>query len=240
MARFQAQGQGGQGTGTSGHEIEDEGTPLAQQDIMNYTGVGVTASDVGGKTNVDIMGAGDNNVIGPQQISLPAITMYADIDSPAKGIKQREIGTFRQQLKYIGYPNSAEFDPIAYMDWLSPQNWDAGTVKLIAYWTSESPSVASQVADLQVFGMNRDQADVIGAVAFGSGQSIPATLSGLDELQTNISPSLTILGTPVKGAWIQFMIKRQTIGGIDTMDGELQLAGLRLEYTIDTGTSTGT
>jgi len=240
MARRQAQGQGGQGTGTSGHQIEDEGTPLAQQEVMNYTNSGVIASDVGGKTQVFIMGAGDNAVIGTQQISLPALTMYSDIDSPANAIKQREVGTFRQQLKYVGFQNSASFNPIAYIDWLSPQNWDAGTVKLIAYWSSEFPSVASQVADLQVFGMSRDQADVIGAVAFGSGQSIPATLSGVDELQTNISPSLTILGTPVKGAWIQFMIKRQTIGGIDTMAGELQLAGLRLEYTIDTGTSSGT
>ncbi len=44
-------GQAGTGTG---HIIEDEGTPLAQQDTLNFVGAGVTASDSGGKTVVTI------------------------------------------------------------------------------------------------------------------------------------------------------------------------------------------
>ncbi len=52
------------GTGTldksgkgKGHIIEDEGTPLTQQDTINFTGAGVTAFDSGGKTVVDIPGS---------------------------------------------------------------------------------------------------------------------------------------------------------------------------------------
>jgi len=41
-----------------GHVIEDEGTPLAQQSNLNFTGAGVTATDSGGKTLVTIPGGG--------------------------------------------------------------------------------------------------------------------------------------------------------------------------------------
>lgn len=44
--------------GGGGHTIEDEGTPLADQTNLNFTGAGVTATDSGGKTVVDIPGGG--------------------------------------------------------------------------------------------------------------------------------------------------------------------------------------
>ena len=46
------------GGGTSGHIIEDEGTPLAQRSNLNFAGAGVTATDAGGKTLVTIPGGG--------------------------------------------------------------------------------------------------------------------------------------------------------------------------------------
>lgn len=44
--------------GGSAHTIEDEGTPLPQQPIINFTGSGVSVSDSGGKTVVNIPGGG--------------------------------------------------------------------------------------------------------------------------------------------------------------------------------------
>lgn len=44
------------GSGGGGHVIEDEGTPVAQQTNMNFTGAGVTVTDAGGKTVVTIPG----------------------------------------------------------------------------------------------------------------------------------------------------------------------------------------
>jgi len=46
------------GAGGGGHVIEDEGTPLAQRADMNFVGSGVTAADVGGKTEINIPGGG--------------------------------------------------------------------------------------------------------------------------------------------------------------------------------------
>ena len=42
----------------SGHAIEDEGSALTQRATINFTGAGVTVSDAGGKTVVDIAGGG--------------------------------------------------------------------------------------------------------------------------------------------------------------------------------------
>jgi hypothetical protein len=52
MATANSTGGGGGGYNT----IQDEGVALPQRTIMNFIGAGVTASDVGGKTQVDITG----------------------------------------------------------------------------------------------------------------------------------------------------------------------------------------
>lgn len=46
------------GGGGGGHIIEDEGVPLPQRSVLNFTGSGVTVSDSGGKTVVNIPGGG--------------------------------------------------------------------------------------------------------------------------------------------------------------------------------------
>ena len=43
---------------TEGHAIEDEGSALTQRATLNFTGAGVTVSDVAGKTTVEIAGGG--------------------------------------------------------------------------------------------------------------------------------------------------------------------------------------
>jgi hypothetical protein len=41
-----------------GHVIEDEGTPLTQRSTINFTGAGVTVTDTGDKTTVNVTGGG--------------------------------------------------------------------------------------------------------------------------------------------------------------------------------------
>jgi len=70
MARFPAQGSGTGGGAGTGHVIQDEGTGLPNQPILDFTGNAVVASDGTGKTLVDI-----NRYIIKNQIGaiLPAI-----------------------------------------------------------------------------------------------------------------------------------------------------------------------
>jgi len=46
------------GSGSGGHIIEDEGSPLAQRATLNFVGSGVSVIDSGGKTVVSVSGGG--------------------------------------------------------------------------------------------------------------------------------------------------------------------------------------
>jgi hypothetical protein len=56
--------------------VEEEGTPLTQRTIINFTGSGVTASDVGGETQVNIPGGGGASMSVTEQDfgALPGVT----------------------------------------------------------------------------------------------------------------------------------------------------------------------
>jgi len=43
---------------TEGHGVEDEGVALTQRATLNFTGAGVTVTDVAGKTTVEVAGGG--------------------------------------------------------------------------------------------------------------------------------------------------------------------------------------
>ena len=52
--------------------IEDEGVPLPQRTTIDYVGAGVTVTDVGGKTQVNIPGGGS--------VTIPATNYYIDVN----------------------------------------------------------------------------------------------------------------------------------------------------------------
>ncbi len=224
--------------GAQGHIIEDEGTPLAQQDTINFTGAGVIATDSGGKTVVTISGTSPvDSVIGKQQIPIPASAIYPGISQGADSIKQREIGIALQQAKYIPFPAKAGLDTFAYFDWHSPKNWDGSLINMIVYWTSEAPSVAGQTIELQFAALARGDNDNIGSVIFSSVQAIQTTLNALDQVQIDASGNTVVLGSPGGGNWVQVRIRRKS--SADNLAGEIQILGIRLEYTINSGTSSG-
>jgi len=224
---------------TEGHVIEDEGTPLPQQNNLNFTGE-ITASDSGGKTVVDVpIGAGAS-VIGRQQKDFKAGTdIYPQATGGADPVAVRSVGTFNQQVRYIAFPPTPSPDTFAYFDWFPPKRWDPTFgVRVIVYWTSEAPSSASQIIDLQFEAVARSQGDAIGAVDFTSPIAFQTALSALDELQTSINgTTMVIKGGPAKGDWIQWKIRRKTSAG--SLVGDIQLMAVRIEYNIDTATSTG-
>jgi hypothetical protein len=49
----------GSTSGGSGHTIQDEGVALTQRSTMNFVGAGVTASDSGGVTQINVPGGAD-------------------------------------------------------------------------------------------------------------------------------------------------------------------------------------
>ena len=183
-------------------------------------------------------GGGGDTVIGTQQFGVGSQGIYPGITNSANAIAQREAGTFDQQVKYIAFPDSDTVDATAYLDWFPPQNWNAGTVRVKLYWTSEFPSVATETIEIEVSAVARSNDDAIGGVDFGTPVAITDTFILIDDTHiTSQSGAITIAGTPAKFDWVQFKFLRDV--SADTLQGEVQIVGAVLEYTIDAGTSVG-
>jgi hypothetical protein len=201
------------------------------------SGTGEISVRTSGGATVSLEGGGGGDVvIGTQQFGVGSQGIYPGISNPANAIAQREAGTFDQQVKYIAFPDGV--DTIAYLDWFPPQNWNAGTVRIKLYWTSEFPSVAAETIEIEVSAVARSDSDAIGGVAFGTAVAIADTFIAIDD--THITPqsgAITIGGTPIKFDWVQFKFLRDV--SVDNLQGEVQLVGGVIEYTIDAGTSVG-
>jgi len=237
MARWPAQGPPIGGGG--GHQIEDEGVALTQQDVLNYVGAGVNATDLGGKTVVDIPGTGSDTVIGLHSIFFPATAMYAGITLGALPIAQRAIGAFGQQLKYIPFPsNNRNPNILAYMDWFPPQNWNPPSIFLpTLYWTSEAPSTAGQIINFQITALGRGQGNALGGATDSGLSAFQQGLGGVDDLQIDNATGSATVRTGSKGDWVQFKLRRKASSG--NLTGEIQVIGIKIRYFIDKGTSEG-
>lgn len=201
------------------------------------SGTGEISVRTSGGATVSLEGGGGGDVvIGTQQFGVGSQGIYPGISNAANAIAQREAGTFDQQVKYIAFPDGV--DTTAYLDWFPPQNWNAGTVKIKLYWTSEFPSVVSETIEIEVSAVARSNDDAIGGVDFGTPVAITDVLLALDDAHiTAQSGNLTIAGTPAKFDWVQFKFLRDV--SADNLQGEVQLVGGVIEYTIDAGTSVG-
>jgi len=80
---------GGGGGGGTGHVIEDEGTPVAQQTNMNFVGDGVTVTDIGGKTQVSIPIGTAGHVIENEGSNLP---QQEELNFIGTGVTASDIG----------------------------------------------------------------------------------------------------------------------------------------------------
>lgn len=76
---------------SGGHIIQGNGVPVPQQPILNFTGSGVTVTDLGGKSVVNIAGSGVVSVTNAQLLALITAktvvvgTTYLVTDAPASG-----------------------------------------------------------------------------------------------------------------------------------------------------------
>jgi len=210
-------------------------TTIADGDFIPFIKVG--SPNVESKITRVNFGSG---VVGTQQFSVVAGTLYPGITSPSNAISQREAGANNQQIKYIAFPDGS--DTIAYFDWFVPENIDlSGTIKIKLYWTTELPSATTETMEIEVSGVALEDSDAIGGTAFGTAVAITDTWLANDDVhitaQSTDLDAGAIGGTIAKNSWIQFKFLRDI--SADTLAGEVQLVGGVLEYTIDAGTSSG-
>ena len=178
------------------------------------------------------MDTGTYNVVGTQQIYVPAVGMYPATTSPCGDHVKRELATNDVDIYVLPFDGAT--DEIAKWDWYPPENWDAGTVKVKPYWTAVAGAGTVQF-DISGVAISHD-----GALdaAFGTLKSTSVTFTAADDLNVStLTGAITIGGTPAKSAWVQMRIVRN--GTTDTKAEDVELLGFMFEYTIDNAKSVG-
>ena len=167
---------------------------------------------------------------------VPASAMYVmEGDSPAQSLSRRSIGANSVPIQFIEFLDGA--DSIAYYDWGTPENWNAGTIKVKLCWTTEEGS-STETIEIEVSGVAEGNDDAIGGTAFGTAVAVTDTwIADDDRHHSAQSGSITIAGTPTAGDNVILKFLRDISD--DTLGGGLEFIGFWLEYTITKTKSSG-
>jgi len=112
-----------------------------------------------------------------------------------------------------------------------PEDWNLGTVKVKVYWSSATGSTAGDTCEWEIQGGAQSNDDAIDA-ALGTAQVISDVLlanNGADRQLSNVTPAITIGGTPVLADMIHWKISRN-VGGTDDMTENAWLSGIWIQY----------
>ena len=97
---------GASGASKGGHKIEDEGLPVADQDVLNFVGAGVTVTDDSGKTKVNVTsgGGGEANTSSNVGTGEGLTKTKVAVDLPFKSL----LGT-ASEITLVGSANEITF-----------------------------------------------------------------------------------------------------------------------------------
>lgn len=126
---------------------------------------------------------------------------------------------------------SLDFDASTqeYAQWTvwMPDNWDASTVTFKPVWSAASGS-GDVIWALQGRAYAND--DAIDA-AWGTAQTSTDTLTATGDICYGPeSGAITLAGTPAAGELVQFRVYRDADDGVDALDADAQLLGLKVYY----------
>lgn len=113
-----------------------------------------------------------------------------------------------------------------------PKSWNEGTVSFQTLWTAASGS-GGVVWGLQAVAVG--DGDGLDA-AFGTAQTVADTLISAGALcQTAESAAVTVAGSPAENDLVIFQLYRAVADAADTAAVDAALLGVRLFYTVNTG-----
>lgn len=172
------------------------------------------------------------NVVGLQDIFIPATAMWARTTSGAGGLTKVETATNKINYQVFEF-DSASVEYVQF-GWIPPRNYNNGTVKFTFWWTNAA-GLTTETVDWDVAGVAFRNDDALEA-------AMPAAVTTTDtwiaQNDVHISPqstAVTIGGTVQDSDFIMFEISRKV--STDNLTGDARLIGVVIEYTIDAATS---
>jgi len=157
------------------------------------------------------------------------------ITTGCSSIATREIGANNQNVNYLAFPDGA--DSKAFYNMVLPQNWDALTIKVKVYWTTELPSATTETAELEIAAVSYGDSDPLGGTAFPTGVASTDTWLANDDMHIMAQSAAVTITNAAVGEYIGFVLTRDISG--DTLQGDIQFLGATLEYTITKTASVG-
>lgn len=128
----------------------------------------------------------------------------------------------------------AEFDPdteqYLQVNWLSPDNWNAGTITVKLYWLARDTGAGNVVWGAQ--GRSFADADDL-ANTFGTAQEVTdAAPLSTSVINICVTPAITVTGAGA-GEFVVLRIYRKAADAADTYALESRLLGIKVEYGIN-------
>ncbi len=173
------------------------------------------------------------------QMEVDAKAMTPAITAGAEPVAQREIGANNVNVDYIAFPDGTDSEVQFTVKF--PENWNAGTVTMIGYWTTELPSASAETWQIECSGVGHKNDDAIGGTAFGTLQNMADTFLAVGDWGiTAATSAITIAssGTLNSDDAVTFKLKRD-VDDTDTLAGSVQLIKVVIEYTITKTAATG-
>jgi len=189
---------------------------------------------------------GDNNTISNLAIGsevLTTLTETVEQNIPAGAftststngaeITSREHATNDVNYFYAGFDTTTSES--IWFPWVSPPNWNAGTVRFKLVWTNTA-GLTTETIDFDLAGVALANDDPLDS-APGTAQNVTDTWIAQNDVHfTGFSSAITIAGSPVAGEIIMFKLSRDVAS--DDLTGDADIISLVLEYTVnDIGTT---
>ena len=139
------------------------------------------------------------------------------------------------------YTGGTTSESRAVVNWVPPKNWNNGTIKVKAYWTSQDGSSTwSGNVSFKVSAVAISNDDTLNA-SFGTAVTIDDAFIASNDLHISpISGAITVGGSPADADFVQLKVARVDSSSSPITAGSVvEFLGMIVQYTQDATTSTG-
>lgn len=200
--------------------------------IAEFTGAGIAM----GGNKITGLGAATANgdavryeqVIGVQDLFIPASAMWPRVTSGCSPLTQTEIATSLFNIQSLDFNQTTQ--QFAQFQIRLPRNWNNGTITFKPYWTATSGTGGVVWA---VSGGAYSDDDAL-TVALGTAQTSTDTLIATNDLHIGPeSSAITLAGSPADADFLAIQISRNPSDGSDTLTADAKLLGIAIRLTMD-------
>jgi len=171
--------------------------------------------------------------IGQHTIWVPAGAMEVAASTAPAASNAVEIGTSLFAARTIDFATGA--DDFCYFGIQMPKSWDAGTLVCQFVWSATGTTANTVLWGIAATSLGNDEV-LTTAFASPTLATLDTNSTTADDLMVSAEVSLTVGSSPTAEDYVIFEVSRDVSG--DTLAEDARLHGIKIHYTIDTGSDT--